>query len=126
MANRNVARLVNIRREPCDVYIGRPKSGQEWAFGNPFRLTKDGELRMVVKKHLIWLVTGVSFGNPDATFDRRNWILSNIHLLKGQRLGCFCDGLCHGMNYLLLLRNPYLITILKHGFKTKAEKKAVR
>lgn len=31
-------RVVNIRKETCDVYIGRARHGNDGYFGNPFRL----------------------------------------------------------------------------------------
>ena len=31
-------RVVNIRKETCDVYIGRAGYGKDGYFGNPFRL----------------------------------------------------------------------------------------
>ena len=31
-------RVVNIRKESCDVYIGRAGQGKDGYFGNPFRL----------------------------------------------------------------------------------------
>ena len=30
--------MVNIRKESCDVYIGRAGQGKDGYFGNPFRL----------------------------------------------------------------------------------------
>ena len=36
--NRKHTRVVNIRKEAYDVYIGRAGKGQDGYFGNPFRL----------------------------------------------------------------------------------------
>lgn len=34
--------VVNIRKADFDIYIGRPRSGGEWGFGNPFQIGPDG------------------------------------------------------------------------------------
>lgn len=39
--NRKHTRVVNIRKEAYDVYIGRAGKGQDRYFGNPFRLKQD-------------------------------------------------------------------------------------
>lgn len=39
--NRKHTRVVNIRKEAYDVYIGRAGKGQDGYFGNPFRLKQD-------------------------------------------------------------------------------------
>jgi len=84
-------------REPHDVYIGRPRSGQPWNFGNPFRVGRDGIRGECVEMFRTWLETGDAQGSPDATPERRQWILDNIHTLRGKRLGCFCKPrACHG------------------------------
>lgn len=32
----NVTQVVNLRREPHDIYVSRPRAGMPWSFGNPF------------------------------------------------------------------------------------------
>lgn len=92
-----MTQVVNLKYSQYDVYIGRPKRGQAWGFGNPFEIGKDGDRDLVIYKYEAWLVEDMDFDNKDATPERRNWILSNIHLLKGKRLGCFCKPkACHG------------------------------
>ena len=69
-----------MRKEPFDIYIGRPS---KW--GNPFRIGKDGSREDVIQKY-------------------RDWILANSNLmaqlpleLKGKTLGCWCKpNACHG------------------------------
>ena len=71
--------VVHCKREPFDVYIGRPS---KW--GNPFVIGRDGSREEVIEKY-------------------RSWILSQAHLvaalpeLKGKILGCWCKPYpCHG------------------------------
>jgi len=74
-----MTRVVNCRYESYDIYIGRPS---EW--GNPFVVGKDGTRKVVIKKYRKWLL-----GQPK--------LLSQLHRLKGKRLGCWCSPLpCHG------------------------------
>lgn len=76
----NETRVVHCKKEPFDVYIGRPS---KW--GNPFKIGKDGSREEVIQKY-------------------RHWILANPVLvaqlpteLKGKRLGCWCKPYaCHG------------------------------
>jgi hypothetical protein len=80
-------RVVNLRNEPYDVYIGR---GSKW--GNPF-------------SHIPSKVSGVIYvGSREeaisryAAYIRENPSLMNSLVeLKGKRLGCYCKPLpCHG------------------------------
>ena len=71
--------VVHCKREPYDVYIGRPS---DW--GNPFRLGKDGTREQVVSKYEAWLMT-----QPQ--------LLDRLVELRGKRLGCWCaPQACHG------------------------------
>ncbi len=45
-------RVVHCKREPYDVYVGRPS---KW--GNPFREGRDGTREEVVVKHREWIIT---------------------------------------------------------------------
>jgi hypothetical protein len=73
-------RVVNWKKEPFDVYIGRLS---KW--GNLFKIGKDGSREEVIQKY-------------------RHWILANPVLmaqvpseLKGKKLGCWCEpNACHG------------------------------
>lgn len=75
---------------PNVVYVGRPRKGQLWGFGNPFVVGRDGGPGECIPKFEKWLATGDPQGNPDATEDRRQWILNNLRLLKGKHLVCWC------------------------------------
>ena len=97
--SRFVGEIIHCKRGKFSEYIGRPKAGGEWRFGNPFVIGGDGDRGKVISRFFYWLQTGESFGNADATPERREWILRNIHSLKDQTLGCWCDYPkedCHG------------------------------
>lgn len=71
--------VVVHKREPHDVYIGRPS---KW--GNPYTIGPDGGRAEVIEKYRKY-VTG----------SKR--LMSCLHELKGKRLGCFCAPKpCHG------------------------------
>lgn len=90
------------------VYIGRPRAGQPWGFGNPFALGPDGGRTTVITKYETWLRTGESFGNRDATPARRQWILDNLHILRGKTLLCFCSPQpCHGDVLVTLIEETW-------------------
>jgi hypothetical protein len=82
------ARVVHCKREPFDVYIGRPSK-----FGNPFIVGGHGTREQVIEKY-------------------REWIHSKPELLeaakrelKGKVLGCWCTPkACHG-DILLVIAN---------------------
>ena len=80
MIRTTTTRVVHCKKEPFDIYIGRPS---KW--GSPFRIGKDGSREDVIQKY-------------------RDWILANSNLmaqlpleLKGKTLGCWCKpNACHG------------------------------
>jgi hypothetical protein len=83
-----MTRVVNLRNENFDVYIGR---GSKW--GNPFRMrnTSDEERSRVCAEYEKW------FWTTD--------LPSQIHELKGKVLGCYCKPKrCHG-DFLAALAN---------------------
>lgn len=81
-------RVVNIRREPFDVYIGRAGKGQDGYFGNPFRLTQEDQRGATIVRYRAWFLDRIQ---KDPLFKRR------ILELKGKTLGCFCKpAACHG------------------------------
>lgn len=74
-----MTRVVHCKKEPYDVYIGRPT---KW--GNPFKIGDNGTREEVIEKY-------------------RKYILSNkllmldVHTLKDKVLGCWCKPeACHG------------------------------
>ena len=73
-------RVVHCKKEPYDVYIGRPG---KW--GNPFVIGKDGTREEVVAKYREWLKT-----QPELMF-------AACEELQGKTLGCWCaPQACHG------------------------------
>lgn len=74
-------RVVNIRREACDVYVGRVGLGSDGRFGNPYRIGKNGTREEVLEKFRKY------FYNRIATDDKFHL---EVLQLKGLRLGCFC------------------------------------
>lgn len=72
-------RVVNCRREPCDLFIGRPS---QW--GGPFHIGRDGNREQVVAKYREWLI-------------RQPALLREVQTLRGKTLGCDCaPEPCHG------------------------------
>jgi len=77
-------RVVNLRRERYDVYIGRPGRGLAGPWGNPFVIGCDGTREEVIAKYEAWL-------------KMQPQLMARLHELRGKRLGCFCAPLpCHG------------------------------
>ncbi len=80
--------VVNIHKEPFDVYIGRVGRGQDGYFGNPFRIGDGISREDAVKTFQRYFVERIE---KDTEFKRR------VLALKGKRLGCFCKPkACHG------------------------------
>jgi hypothetical protein len=72
--------VVHCKREPFDVYIGRPS---KW--GNPFKIDSVHSRADVIELYRSWLKS-----NPK--------LLASAKVeLKGKTLGCYCAPLpCHG------------------------------
>jgi len=88
-------RRVHHRKEPYDIFIGRPS---KWS--NPFSNKLNSNARYKTKsrkesveKHKEWLINGDG-----------QYLLKDLHELKGKILGCWCDNgsgstknkTCHG------------------------------
>ena len=72
-------KVVNLRKEEYDVYIGR---GSKW--GNYFKVGRDGTRKEVIAKY-------------KETIMLNEELMNCLHELKGKRLGCFCKPKeCHG------------------------------
>lgn len=78
-------RVVHCKREPYDVYIGRPARGlpgSKWA--NPFRIGHDGDRDEVCAKYEAYIRS-----RPD--------LLADLPEIDGKILGCWCaPEACHG------------------------------
>jgi hypothetical protein len=74
-----MTRVVHCKKEPYDVYIGRPS---KW--GNPFEIGKDGDRAEVIAKYRQYIRH-----RPD--------LLRDLKYLKDKTLGCWCKPqACHG------------------------------
>lgn len=72
--------VVHCKKEPCDVYIGRPT---KW--GNPYIIGPDGTREEVIEKFRKYF------------FGRKDLMDAALTELGGKRLGCFCaPDKCHG------------------------------
>ena len=72
-------KVVHCKREPFDVYIGRPG---KW--GNPFAIGRDGTREEVVAKYRDWIV-------------KQPALMAALPELRGKVLGCWCaPKSCHG------------------------------
>jgi len=92
-------RVRDIRDNVAGLYIGRPKFGDPWGYGNPFKVGRDGGTGECSPKFEAWLRTGNTFGCPDATPARRAWILLHLTAFSEKHdLLCWCHGApyCHG------------------------------
>lgn len=111
-------KVVNIKQEQCEVYIGR-SSKDELHFGNPFShkstdlAYKVNTLEDSIQEFVNWLQDD----DTDIEPERRKWILENIPNLKGKRLGCFCKpSVCHGDILAALTEGESLENIQKDLF----------
>ncbi len=74
-----VCKVVNVRKEKCDIYIGR---GSKW--GNEFVIGRDGNREEVIGKYKERIL-------------KNDYLLSCLGELKDKVLGCYCKPLaCHG------------------------------
>jgi hypothetical protein len=82
------SRVVHIKREPYDVYVGRPS---RW--GNPFTVGRDAHTREdAIKKYEAYILA-----HPK--------LMAALPDLRGKVLGCWCAPKpCHG-DVLLRLAN---------------------
>lgn len=81
-----MTKVVNLRAEGYDVYIGR---GSKW--GNPFKIGIDGNREEVIEKYREWILT-------------QSELIQSIHELENKILGCYCKPeACHGDVLLELL-----------------------
>lgn len=74
-----MTKVVNLRKEIYDVYIGR---GSKW--GNPFMIGVDGDRKNVIEKYYSYIKN-----KPE--------LLECLDELKDKTLGCYCKPQdCHG------------------------------
>jgi hypothetical protein len=81
-------KVVNMKYEDFDVYIGRAGRGQDGYFGNPFVLQVGEPRGSSLEKYRVHFHERLK---TDPEFRKR------INELKGKTLGCFCKPYpCHG------------------------------
>ena len=74
-----MTRVVHCKKEPFDVYIGRPS---KW--GNPYIIGVDGE-----RDQVLLLYEAYVRSTPE--------LMDSLHELEGKVLGCWCHPKpCHG------------------------------
>lgn len=84
--------VVNMRKEPFDVYIGRNGRGFSACFGNPFPII-DGNPNATRQAVVSKMESLLLDGDTDQAREMR----ASLHRLKGKKVGCFCSpNLCHG------------------------------
>lgn len=89
-------RVVNMRKEPYDVYIGRAGHGFDGYFGNPYAAEHICErCSQLHERPVDTLACFKDYFNErvlkDSAFRER------VAALKGKTLGCFCKPkICHG------------------------------
>lgn len=93
-------RVVNIYREPYDIYIGRAGKGKDGYYGNPFRVINN---ERDSTKELFTRYFNERIQN-DPIFKQR------VLDMKDKTLGCFCkqphkEVWCHGDVYVEYLNN---------------------
>lgn len=82
-----MAKVVHCRKEPYDVYVGRPT---KW--GNPFKVGRDGTRREVIAKYRAYLL-------------EHETLMDELPELRGKILACWCaPKACHA-DVLLELAN---------------------
>jgi hypothetical protein len=84
----NKTKVVNIRKENYDAYIGRAGHGMDGYFGNPFRLEPGMARGDTLDRYRKYFYHRLG---TDEEFRKR------IGELQGKALGCFCKpNPCHG------------------------------
>ncbi len=83
-----MCKVVNLYKEPYDVYIGRAGKGKDGYFGNPFHLESWENRGDTLEKFKEYFDERIK---KDPEFKRR------VEELKDKTLGCFCKPkACHG------------------------------
>ena len=102
-----MTRVVNLNKEPYDIYIGR---GKDSKWGNPYIHIKDkttlAEFIVDTREEAIAKYREYILSKPE--------LLNSLHELEGKILGCFCKPQsCHGDILLELLSQKKLKDFLK-------------
>jgi len=72
-------KIVHCKKEPYDIYIGRPS---KW--GNPYKIGRDGTRKECLEKYKEYVLSNA-------------FLMGCLHELKNKTLGCWCKPkACHG------------------------------
>lgn len=101
-------RVVHCKREPYDVYIGRPSQ-----FGNPFVHEPQFAGKPFSAKHYVGrtiLCSSRDEAIEAFEFYARDRLMSDIPSIAGKTLGCWCHPkTCHGDVIIKICRELGLI-----------------
>jgi hypothetical protein len=107
----NQTRVVHVKKEPYDVYIGRGQ-GSKW--GNPFTHIDD---RKTIANYIVGSRSeAIEAYREYITKGEGQHLLADLHELKGKTLGCWCcfkpsyytkgmKMICHGEVLMELLED---------------------
>lgn len=94
-----MTKVVNLYKEPYDVYIGRAGKGKDGYYCNPFPLLKGEPRGSTLEKFRQYFVKRIE---EDSEFKK------NVLSLHGKTLGCFCKPqACHGDIIVEYIDNYY-------------------
>lgn len=89
--------IVHVKKEPYDVYIGRPS---KW--GNPYSHIQDG--KTIAKYVVPTREEAIEAYREWITNGEGKYLLDDLHELDGFVLGCWCGTKpCHGRVLIELL-----------------------
>ncbi len=104
-----VERIVHVKRDAYDAYIGRPMPGVDARlsrFGNPFRLAREAQRGSTLTDYLGYLLA-----HPEIVRDAR------VALAHAKTLACWCaphggvgidePAVCHGQVLARAMRGDY-------------------
>lgn len=78
-----MTRVVHCKKEPFDIYVGRPS-----LLGNPFRIGPDGTRAEVIAKYRVYAIKRMKTDEKFA---------AEIRKCKGKTISCWCvPEWCHG------------------------------
>ena len=107
--------VVNIYKDPYDVYIGRAGKGQDGYYGNPVIINKTCPICGGIHKD-----RGSTLPCYEIYFKKRiesdSEFKERILSLDGKRLGCFCSPKpCHGLVIIEWIKQYKFMEHLKKG-----------
>jgi hypothetical protein len=82
-------RVVNVKKEECDVYIGRAMPGfAASTFRNIYRSGKDGTRSEVIAAYRAYIIKRL---------EKEPLLRAELEKMRGKRIGCWCKPrACHG------------------------------